>query len=706
MQTFSGKFYKIENNDYNERLYKPGTISSQFEDLFKYCFTHHVIDSDNYKSDSLECVYSGHAERRVNYDNLVSFFHEKLYSPPDFFLDFRGREDNKDGMNYEEFFKRVTDKPSVSVKSAEEVQTGSNNISFLVGEVGDGKTILVSHMVFDIWKRNKRICKAPSESDSKDKSIIVPVRINIDYVFRNGRELLPLKDNLYKKIANMLYHEITNRSWLKQKAEFDKFLVSPTSGPVNYIIKLSHHLASRNIRIFIAIDNLDRYHFRSMRESFFKRSYKKQIKDVFKNINNTVMDFGRDGETDLKNAGLCVLFVCRRSVYEFVSMHDAAAYPDYGVSVYYIGKTTIFKALDSRFKLFSEAVAVCKLDSFKIPMSELGSALDHKDNVWTGFGSPVMDLICKLSHHGLRSFFSFVLDLGTLGVVGHPHVFKRLFKEQPRLCILMYLLNSRKRYSHAVKFFPNLFLNDAKKWPGHSESYIDHLHTYWLKFFLLNYIQQFNEVTVDQIVSVFCDHYGYEKHLVLIVLGSLCSSNEYRCASVKYDSTGIINNNVIYISERGKALIGEDPFSDNSFCFSFTYLQLAVEDPFLSIPWRYAGSFSCKYDYSYILSVDDSEYGKSAKLMTISKSKSVTLFYWILRASLEAEFKHRPNNMYDGFRSFYPDMEKIGVNLYREVNGLLKFFNERELVFDSAENKSLLEELTGFYDEYYCSGSI
>ncbi|MBM4055284.1 MAG: hypothetical protein FJ264_11585 [Planctomycetes bacterium] len=441
-----------------------------------------------------------------------------------------------------------------------------------------------------------------------------------------------------------------------------------------------------------------------MRHSFFN-DYSAQITSVRDNIIYITREFADNGA--IGNCGFCLVFVCRKSVYDFVEIYDPAKYEDLHLTVFKLKRVPIERVVNSRLNLLKDAIAVSNTKEWDEVFDAIYKYYSLGEN-GIKFTLDIMEIINNLSHHGYRSLFSFISELR---LSNNMDILERLFNKQPRTGLLLYILNSMRKYSHNNEHFPNMFLNDAQKWREDAkvvEAYKPHVHTYWLKYFMLKYIEKYREVRLDQILEEFCTLGKYEEHLVRLVLGSLCTSNSYCCAMVKYELAGINKaNNVICISDRGKTLVNKVASTtfinpENEFCFTFSYLQLVVEDYLLAYPKDFINDLIVPDDYSYLYYPKE-KYGQFAKNMITKKAKAVGILYLILHTSLDAEMTHR-DCFYNKIKLFCPDMKSVGNNLYKEINALLKYFSQQPIQFMSDEDIERINRLKTFFEEYYRSG--
>jgi len=176
------------------------------------------------------------------------------------------------------FLKSITDTPiTKSVESADSI--GGNRNIFIIGDVGSGKTILLSKVIRDVISAQKN-------NASISDYLLVPVYFDFETRMRGDNEKLldiddGFVDKLIKEIKCVLQkfsifgdRIISDEKWLKN---------DELSGEAKFI-NLVMSLYRFRLRLMIILDNVDRCHYYYAKHVFFDSGYKAQVYSVRKNI--------------------------------------------------------------------------------------------------------------------------------------------------------------------------------------------------------------------------------------------------------------------------------------------------------------------------------------------------------------------------------------------------------------------------------------
>jgi hypothetical protein len=282
------------------------------------------------------------------------------------------------------------------------------------------------------------------------------------------------------------------------------------------------------------------------------------------------------------------------------------------------------------------------------------------------------------------------------------------------------MLDGRKRYTQDHGHFPNLFLNDCivLKDPKFERAHQTHLHSYWLKYLILKLIVSRGEsiTCCSDILEVFCETGEYKEELVRHVIGSLCTSNEFRCADVDY-TIDVRNYEArrIVATSRGRGLVSDDwhIHSDISlkseFCFSFLYLQLVVNDYLMCLPVQFAKTIFEGPDYAYLY-FRDSEYGETVSRVVKTRARSCLTFMFVIRAALNAELARKPKlKQYLISKNLIPNVDRVIEALYNELLYLADAIGVSSIKDEAVgvmHKMGTDTELDEFFNKYYESGNI
>ena len=288
---------------------------------------------------------------------------------------------------------------------------------------------------------------------------------------------------------------------------------------------------------------------------------------------------------------------------------------------------------------------------------------------------------------------------------------ERFFQRQTNSLLLIYFLNTFKRYSQKQDHFPNLFLNDCMVMENKEFhlAHQPHKHTYWLKYFILKYIVKRKKVKVKDILYRFCKIGKYDEHLVRHIIGSLETANEFRCIECDLNSsTKSINNKKLIPTSRGDYLF--DKVNNIENCLNIQYLQLIVEDPWLSIPNVAVNDFyDDDIDYSYLYTTGKYYINKSIEHI-IKKAKSVLLFLRILESSYKIEIQKNKPELHNFLlkQELIPDLDLIRQHIISSTEGIIDSFqrpqdlNKVSKLIEYKNELDIQEKLfNNFFNKYY-----
>ena len=237
------------------------------------------------------------------------------------------------------------------------------------------------------------------------------------------------------------------------------------------------------------------------------------------------------------------------------------------------------------------------------------------------------------------------------------------------------------------------------------------MHTYWLKYFILRYISKYKNCTGQDVYNLFHRIGGYEEHLVLLVLGSLCMTNESRCVEIGYSrSTTDPLTWILKTTPRGEFLVKKignlfghvEP--DVEFGFSFTYLQLVTEDLWIALPKEWKGKIFTDTNYSYLY-YKDHEYGRATVRVLQNKARAVLHFLVVLKASLNAE-KEAKKNLFDELNrlGLIPDIDQVVESAKSAIGTLYKTMKREDDFKDILNLWDRIKEdkgMTELFRRYY-----
>lgn len=641
--------------------------------LFTDCFDHHNEITDKAPISSFTLLKT-RARRFVPRDEILVRFIDKHYKPPRILRSPYQSPPFADDhfMSMDDLCDDIQTNPITS-DPATSLELGSNAYTYLLGDVGYGKTLFISALYRRLVFRG---ATEPYSIKDDDGYTVVPIYVNVDSRPQIGAGLPEIDSAwLEKHVVDHTISRLRAHQRLEAVSDIAHFNDPEGTGFANRMRKLTQFLAQRKVRLVLLLDNVDRYHFHYSKYRFSQHYKLRQREAVVKNLCKLISYVSDRGE--LGWCGLCVLFVCRDYVYDYLrnGCFDRSEFErDFG-KPHKLVATEDGEVIESRRRLFVEA-----LDS--IPDDRLGysreACLAAVDSLFdmTPDGlrmRPEINLVRRLGHHGNRSLVDFVGRL-ELNCVDNE-VSDRLLRRQPKNIPTLYLLNLRRGFSQQTGHFPNLFLVDARvSIPDEFHlAHSAHRPTYWLKFLILKVISKFRSRHVSDLVRLFSVNGAYSEDLVRLSIGSLCSTNDSRCLDVDPASEITGSDPEVFVTERGKQLVApSDAFGDVGleFCFEFNYLQLVVDDPWLSIPLDYMSLIVSDLNYEY-MTKRGSAYSQGSTEMVRHKAKAVMAFVAILKASLKHDLGRMPKlKQYLEREDLVPDLDAVQRGLLQTCKNL------------------------------------
>lgn len=625
-------------------LPESNSVDSQ---IFSFCFQHHILDrpfKSHFKEpgqdlSDLKVTHAFHANDAQF--QLCSF------------------KDESTLINVDTFFSELT-KSTANPDTITAATIGPNRVVALIGKVGTGKSTFLSHLLVRQYQSIK-------------SNQLFAFRVDVEAFAGRDAD----KQLFFAQLCRRLQDEVIERFYSDKSfwiAMFDE--IGPASISSDRDIAATQYL--RVIRaIYIEIwsryqhrgllllDNIDKYYYLFDRASFSDEGAERR-RSAMSKLQQILLEFSSP-VGGLSGCALSVLVALRRHTLHFLQAENFAApsgtlrFDDIlGSSAFRLSPPSAEAVVASRMSLMKRVV------SFAAPehkRNDLVQSVDRMWNVWTSVLNPhargskagrrMLDDLSSLMHHGHRSL---VDHLCLYRWAASDQVsFSRMFRSYGP-SILLFALSQRQRYSQVECRFPNLFLVRGELGSSQNEIVPEglrapHRQTYWLKFLILDYVFQQKKlgrlVTRDSILSVFArgsvlDGF-YEKHLVELVLGSLCQVDGSYCIDPEY-GTGLEGNGVavndILLTSRGRFLV-------ERFCFSFEYLQLVVEDYMLELPTadalrEFSDGFSLpdNQDYSYLVKRYE-DYASSSVSMVKFKGRLVARLLLLLEVALEYETRRR-----------------------------------------------------------------
>ena len=617
---------------------------------------------------------------------IATRFYEDYFCPVSFVraTPINGKKNSGYSIEMGEFFKKVVWQPS---------EHNANRVSFLTSTVGVGKTAIINYYI-SIYK-NELI----------EDFDIIPIYFDIDVAANH--EVRPVHF-LIQRMIHTIYEQI-NTLGIIESNTLDNLYNNCTpinhetpsiweSGLLNFIKSISEIL---NKRLFIAIDNIDFLYHKHDRQMFAEEFGNTQ-KDILRIVKHLVTMFA-PGQT-METAGVNILFIMREDIHKYIThcgihKHYQNTINDSGYR-YVLKPSSLHLILQKRKDLFKEMVEHIKKRGKKLKFaagierihSDLDLEPSEEDKIKLfdiNLHSKVRDALGNLSMQGHRQALDHIAQFGWITDIEgrNSKELSHRFLRQQYPMLLAFITGGYRRYSQFSSRFPNLYLvyNSAYRENEIPERLMNpHRHSYWLKRLMLEYIaKKGKHVKPQTIYDIFCeddDYKGYEKHIVELILGSLCQADSAFTIEVN-QSLGAgesLTVEDIKITPRGAELI------TNHLADTFLYLQLIVDDHLMPLPKCVSDKLrisSKNIDYGYLTS--PGKYRDYVKQMVVQKASRVFIFLEVLEVSLDLERELYP----DVFEAIEMDIElpdpvKIKQDILSAVSSLKQY-----LKFDGRPGK-------------------
>lgn len=577
-----------------------------------------------------------------------------------------------------------------------------NRITFLIGEVGVGKTFVVSLLMHRLF----------AEKTDHSGFRIFPVYIDMEqYVASHGNNTTD-SNEFVRRFLIFLGSKIS-QSFEKHCGDvsYKEFIgsISKDATSEQASLQIQHGLkalalnANPKCRAVIVLDNIDVLHYQDSRWAFFQEEYTKHRHTIEEKIGRLIFSFLDDSL--LGDCGLCCLIVARENVARdsrLINQPALTRRPELlDHVVFQVFPTPAEKVLESRFAIFQEALALGYADGqlkghtladqlalFKVLSGISLSPTNYHDG---------LRRVADLCHHGIRSLVEFLFRL-KVDLAKHKEIVDRLFDHAPWILERIYIANFYERYSQAQGHFPNIFLVDGDVSEARVTEVI-HYPTYWLKYLLLKRIglSTGQGVSLQQLLDEFSRDYLFEDKIVRLCVGSLNMVNESRCIEIIGAAKDDCHENLVRLTSRGRRLIGSNDNQMFPYCFELSYLQLVIDDHLLSIPKQWAPSVCVDSSLRYATSTGD-KYSKLVRRELTVKFPAVIRFIRVLEAAWQYECKLRPKLAASS--TLAPNFDVIYDRLREAIFSVSKYtnweVNESLSQLESDRSSSLFND---FFDE-------
>jgi hypothetical protein len=692
-------FWRLAGNSnrYKRSIQVPG-LNEKLGTLYDDVFGSQARTQFSSYCEKLEIVEN--ETRFISEDSINTHFFNDYYIPPKSIR--VSNTQAKKNISYEKFYRRLIDGNDTDSSSSERI--GSNRISFLTGAIGDGKTTLMSKVVYDISVSSKKI---------------IPIYISIEEEWiktdRDGSKKPKSIDEefysklLLEKIRKIMSSDNRLPDYCGDLQDLD------TESAIG---KLLTTIRQEGYSIVLMFDDLDRYHFYYDKYSLFDDSG-----ECYKSLDEIVELYNRFAKFDkskpLSCLGISVVFVLRDYVYSMIHEREGLN-PRGGDNLCYeIERPNYKEVVNSRLNLLVDAIDtldnsgdfwVGVRDNVLEVKSSISSIRDR--SVMKFSDSTNLEKIFLLSHHGCRSIIDFMKGLKIFGTQERKSVMKRYLSEDHSAIVILYLLNHKYLYTQNNNHFPNLYLINAHITSGievrdlYPEAIEKHRHSYWLKYLILAYLKSCDEdgCTVGELLAIFCEQGNYSSGIVKLAIGSLATPNWFACINIDYESVNLdMKSRKVSLTNRGSFILGEDK-SGEEFCFTFSYLQLVIDDYLLHMP-KALEKYRIENDYSYLYE-GVGAYGDGFVKLVKEKYPRVIMFVRILECSFNAEMT-RDSKLHEYLLEegvSLPNFASIYKGVRSSIHGLLGDKRAQTLLGDTSviinEVKSE-DELLKFFTEKY-----
>lgn len=703
-------------------LYKDRVVPSKFTKpekrfrvLFKDIFGHHVqLDSTKRLGAEVDLL-EGDGKRLVEQDEVSAVFRERYVDG--FRVSETSNESEEDLANsLLDDWRDVSEicDPSVAFPYKSHKGFGNNRLSLIIGSAGQGKSLLLTKILSD------RV--TAEESSSKGKMLAAYLNMESAWIKEGEGVFKEIDDSFWDLLFQRLVGQVPRS---EATAKLRDTLISLAADKLlssEYKLRdACRALPDYGYYAVIVVDNVDRYHFSEVRHSFFEEYHREQTDSIHRNITRIVSKFN-----DLDALGrmsASVIVVCRRPVYDHLMLAADGSDPNdnrlKGYAVYQLlepGSSQIVSPRLNTLKyIVDREIQLGRLpaedtDAVKAALSILKAATVERkseDVSHDGLKADVCDLLLDLSHQGPRGVIQFLSEF-EFDIRKNAEAIDRVFHNQPRNLLRLYISNCRKRYSQSAQHFPNLFLIDCMEDPNpkYPLAYAPHRQTYWLKWIALRLLDhaQGGVMRFEDLYEKLHELAGYEDHLVRLVVGSLATPNKAGCIAVRYKNH-TIGSRELSLTKRGVALVREQHskvLMGIPFCFSFDYLQLVADDPQMTFPRQWSESIVPKgISLDYALRERD-EYHRRALDYLRQKMPSTLLFLRLLETSWEREHKLLSDLNESDLISVTPDFAQIRdalLSAYRAI--LASWPGDKDSVYRGLSDRSDELQADGAFRQFW-----
>lgn len=528
----------------------------------------------------------------------------------------------------------------------------TRNPLFLVqGSIGSGKSTLLSRTYLKLL-------------DKREELTLKPIVVFIDFQESFSSQLYKEEDveEAFKKLISNLKSEITKQSENVFNIQTNRI---------------------KNLPIIILLDNLDELYEHFCKISFFdyfgdEGGYE-ALKRYYPLLFRYIEYFHNNGGNKLYAGPIANVLCCRDDTTKLIKAFSPAVRGDLENNIDLDFVIQIIDPEDNkankkdsnnpigRGSYYTKEILISRM----IMLSEYFRRLDYNECSATIEKNIELLKSSSIDYHemnvisvqGLRHTV-YLFSTAAFACLDN-NLFKRFFLQKDILRKL-HFIGKKTKYSQVNDGIANIFLlnrgyrletlKPKSNGPKHEQDIYNeiknanHIHTFWLKYLILESIHSGNVSTKNDLISIFTangSEEGYNKTAVELCLLSLAQVEHGRLIIpdvINYSNNGEPNNVSIKETTRAKHLL------DKNIFFSYDYLSTIIEDEWLtyiqpdndiegSAEYKKIIESLKNFSNDYLFEIDHNIFNKKAKEANIKKIPFVSLFLYMLEESLSAEEK-------------------------------------------------------------------
>jgi tRNA A37 threonylcarbamoyladenosine biosynthesis protein TsaE len=503
-----------------------------------------------------------------------------------------------------------------------------NKVSFLVGDVGVGKTAFINYLIsvkFREFKDSAVFVRIDFENSDIENGMDKDQENNKDKVVKSF--LLSLM-NKFDRVVNDRYYERICKPQHDRSRSIDAYYndfkrcnrESDLQNAIQTFSQLIHAMNKQGLRLILIVDNIDILCHNAKMQYLDRKKW-----TLEETLSQVVEHFLRNGSQYWASLSANILFVMREDTYHYffdgsISNNDRYKYTQkYSMCMceWEDIVTKRFNMVDFLINMLPNSSSDLKMQMKKHVEKVRGYLYNKRINL-------AYSIKC-MTNSGLREMMDYLNRYSHISYLNEDR-----FLEQLPIAKMAFILHGKELYSDVKSTISNLFISTIG--PNYEPV------TYWCKYLLLKYVEarKDEQISIDNIYDVFSAYIAKNNNIVDDILKSLCQSNASNMLRLhKERIEKKIDVFSISITDKGSFLI-------NEVIPKFYYFQLIVDDHALPIPRddsnviRKIFSLLNTEGYSYILYQQD-RYSTVAASVITRKAEVVISFLTILKVALEYE---------------------------------------------------------------------